>query len=573
MTPRTASSRAASVDRARTAFARVQGMQATEKYALSISFGRRLRGRKRFRLVGDRFSIAPALLAALLAGPVAAQDGAAPDAAVLFARNCAACHGADRLGGTGPALVPGSLGRIKGQDLAAIIAHGRVSTQMPGFAGTLSADEIAGLAAYVATPLAEVPVWGAAEIAASRRMNPDYRPAVRPVFAADPLNLFLVVETGDHHVSVLDGDAFEPIARFPTPYAVHGGPKFSADGRFVFIMSRDGWVQKYDLWSLQEVGRVRAGVNSRNIAISKDGAWLAVANYLPRTLTILSTDDLSVARIFRVAARDGTPSRVSAVYQAPTRDSFVLALKDVPEIWEIATDPDAAPVHEGFVHSYEKGMVEALPSAEGLFALRRIEVAEPIDDFFFDPSYSNLIGATRDGARGVVVNLDVRREIAGLPLPGMPHLGSGVTWERQGRRVMATPHLGESRISVIALDDWSLVREIETAGPGFFLRGHENSPYLWADVFFGPNRDKMHVIDRETLEIVRTLQPVPGATVAHAEFDRDGRHVLVSVWEDDGAVIVYDAATLEEVKRLPMKKPSGKYNVWNKITFSEGTSH
>ena len=83
----------------------------------------------------------------------------------------------------------------------------------------------------------------------------------------------------------------------------------------------------------------------------------------------------------------------------------------------------------------------------------------------------------------------------------------------------------------------------------------------------------MHVIDKQTLEIVRTLRPAPGATVAHVEFDRDGRHALVSVWEDDGAVIVYDAATLEEVKRLPMRKPSGKYNVWNKITFEDGTSH
>ena len=33
-------------------------------------------------------------------------------------------------------------------------------------------------------------------------------------------------------------------------------------------------------------------------------------------------------------------------------------------------------------------------------------MAEPIDDFFFDPSYRNLIGATRDGSRGVVVNLE-----------------------------------------------------------------------------------------------------------------------------------------------------------------------
>jgi len=27
------------------------------------------------------------------------------------------------------------------------------------------------------------------------------------------------------------------------------------------------------------------------------------------------------------------------------------------------------------------------------------------------------------------------------------------------------------------------------------------------------------------------------------------------------------------VKRLPMKKPSGKYNVYNKVTRSSGTSH
>jgi hypothetical protein len=41
----------------------------------------------------------------------------------------------------------------------------------------------------------------------------------------------------------------------------------------------------------------------------------------------------------------------------------------------------------------------------------------------------------------------------------------------------------------------------------------------------------------------------------------------------DGALMVFDAQTLEEVKRLPMRKPSGKYNVWNKTRYSEGTSH
>ncbi len=41
----------------------------------------------------------------------------------------------------------------------------------------------------------------------------------------------------------------------------------------------------------------------------------------------------------------------------------------------------------------------------------------------------------------------------------------------------------------------------------------------------------------------------------------------------EGAIVVYDANTLGEIKRIPMKKPSGKYNVYNKITQSAGTSH
>jgi hypothetical protein len=123
------------------------------------------------------------------------------------------------------------------------------------------------------------------------------------------------------------------------------------------------------------------------------------------------------------------------------------------------------------------------------------------------------------------------------------------------------------------MKSWEPVKRIETAGPGFFLRGHENSPYVWADVFTGPNKDTVHVIDRESLEIVKTLKPEPGRTAGHVEFTRDGRYALLSIWEMDGAVIVYDARTLEPVKRIPMKKPVGKYNVWNKIARSEGTSH
>lgn len=511
------------------------------------------------------------LLTCVLGLPARAQAQAEP--AALYAEHCAACHGADRLGGQGPALLPESLGRLTKTRAAGVIANGRVATQMPGFGHTLSQGEIEALASFISTPLATAQSWGESEIAASRVVHAEVATIDGPSYSADPLNLFVVVESGDHHVTILDGDRFEPLARFQSRFALHGGPKFTPDGRFVFFMSRDGWVTKFDLWTLTTLVEVRAGINSRNIAISRDGKHLAVANYLPHSVVILSTADFSVEKILPAQDRRGRSSRVSAVYQAPPRNSFIVALKDVPEVWEVAADPHAPPVYSGLVHTHEKGMVEALPSSQGLFALRRIEVPEPLDDFFFDPPYRNLIGSARDGKAAIVVNLTVGRDIKKLELPGLPHLGSGIAWNWSGRNVMATPHLRESRIAVLDMENWSIVKTIETIGPGFFMRSHDDSPYAWTDAMLGARKDTMTIIDKRTLEIARTVTPRPGKTAAHVEFDRSGRHALISIWEMDGEIIVYDAKTFAEVKRLPMSKPSGKYNVWNKITFSSGTSH
>lgn len=520
--------------------------------------------------VRSRLAFLAALALLLLPGVAAAEEAPA-----LYAAHCASCHGAERLGGQGPVLLAESLGRLRPAQAGKVIAEGRPATQMPGFAEALSSAEIEALVRFIYQPPASPPRWEAADIAASRAtlVDPASLPA-RPVFDADPMNLFLVVETGDHHATVLDGDRFVPLARFATRPTLHGGPKFSSDGRFAYLMSRDGWVQKFDMYSLQVVAEVRAGINSRNIALSSDGRFVAVANYLPNTLALLDAADLTLRRVIVAEALRGrTPSRVSAVYDARPRHSFIVAMKDIAEIWEVSYDDDAAPVYPGFVHSYERGMLEGLGAEAGLFARRRIAVDEPLDDFMFDPPYTNLLGSTRDGGRTVVVNLTVGRPIATVPLDGLPHLGSGITWMHDGRRVMATPHLNRAQISVIDMQDWRVVATIPTGGPGFFMRSHAATSYAWTDGMLGPARDTLTIIDKRTLQVARTLTPSPGRTAAHVEFTRDGRFALVSIWEDDGALVVYDAATFQEVARLPMRRPSGKYNVGNKTGLEEGTSH
>lgn len=499
--------------------------------------------------------------------PVWAEDNSAIQ---LYAQYCAVCHGVDRLGGTGPPLLPENLKRVNQKQAFDIIKTGRAATQMPGFEKSFTDDQIEALIDLIYTPLAAMPLWDKQQIQASRIQHPIKSKSNTPRYRADPLNLFLVVETGDHHVTVLDGDRMQPIHRFKSRHALHGGPKYTSDGRYVFFASRDGWVSKFDMHSLETIVEVRVGINTRNIAVSSDGRYVIAGNYLPHTLVILNAVDLSLEKIIPVRNSSGQSSRVSAVYDARPRKSFIVALKDLPEVWEIPYDENAEPVYPGLVHDYR--YQEAIPLA-GPFPVRRIRLNDYLDDFFFDEDYQHLIGAARNGKNGQVVNLIAGRKIADIDLPGMPHLGSGIIWEYQGRKVMATPNLKKGEVTVIDMKTWKVIKRIQTLGPGFFMRSHENTEFAWVDVFFGPNNDVMHVINKNTLEIEKTLRPEPGKTSAHIEFTRDGKYALLSLWEIDGAVIVYDANELREIKRLPMKKPSGKYNVYNKITLSAGTSH
>jgi mono/diheme cytochrome c family protein/DNA-binding beta-propeller fold protein YncE len=477
-----------------------------------------------------------------------------------YQQHCASCHGANRAGLMGPALLPENLARLRKPAALDVVNNGRVATQMPAFKDVLSADELQQVVEYIYSTPEIMPSWNDDMIRASRKTLTTEKLSSEPIFDADLENVFVVVESGDHHVTILDGDKFEVITRFKSHFALHGGPKFTRDGHFVYFASRDGWVSKYDLYNLRYVSEVRVGINTRNIAVSDGGEYVIAANYWPHSLVVLDGQDLSLIKTIDAVSLEGESSRVSAVYHARSRQSFVAALKDVPELWEIPYD-----------------LTQPSPPT----APKRIVMNAILDDFFFSPDYEKVMGATRpldsgtsgNIGTGQVIDLTLGRKVADLDLPGMPHLGSGISWQYQDRMIMASPNLRDAEVSIIDLENWETIKRIETKGPGFFMRSHEKTPYAWVDVFFGPHKDKIHIIDKSTLEIVRTLQPEPGKTVAHVEFTKDGRYALVSVIETDGALIVYDAQTFEEVTRLPMSRPVGKYNVYNKTHLSTGTSH
>ena len=83
-----------------------------------------------------------------------------PTAGTLYQQHCASCHGAERLGAMGPALLPENLKRLKKKQAKQVINNGRAATQMPAFADTLNEAQVDALVELIYTPLDTLPVWG-----------------------------------------------------------------------------------------------------------------------------------------------------------------------------------------------------------------------------------------------------------------------------------------------------------------------------------------------------------------------------------------------------------------------------
>ena len=415
---------------------------------------------------------------------------------------------------------------------------------------------------------ATAPRWSEADIRASRIETAGAAtPPHRPPGTANPLSLFVVVESDAAHVSLIDGDRFDVIHRWQSRPALHVAPRFSPDGRFAYFGTRDGWITRFDFWNQAPVAEVRAGLGLGSLAISRDGRWLMAVGSLSRTLLLFDAS-LNLVKTWAVGNRDGTAgSRVAAIVDAGPRRSFVVALRDLPELWEISYDPKAEDFYDGLVHDYRMG--EGLPT-RGFLNPRRTALSEALDSLFVHPWTTEIAGvapAQDGGAVLHLVNLDVRRRIASLPLAGAPRPGKATAFDRHGTRLLAVPNRERAAIDMVDLRTWTLVKTIDLPHPVSFIRSHDTGPYLWADAgAAATSGESLTAIDALSLEVVTALAE-PGRSLAHVAYSNDGRHMLASTRDTDRALIVLDARSFRAVKRLPVRQPAAIsiYNVGEQI--------
>lgn len=122
---------------------------------------------------------------------------------------------------------------------------------------------------------------------------------------------------------------------------------------------------------------------------------------------ILDRTTQKTLRVLRLQNKQEKVSRLSTVLHHEQRQSFILVLPDIAELWELSYDPKAEPVYQGWVHDYQMG--EGIADTQ-LFAPRKTLLSTTLDCFILDPQRPYIAGADQHG-KFQIINLDIRRQI------------------------------------------------------------------------------------------------------------------------------------------------------------------
>lgn len=359
-----------------------------------------------------------------------------------------------------------------------------------------------------------------------------------------PRELIVIVEKDTENLLFVDGTTHVPVGRIHKVGFQPHTSVFSSDARFMYIISRDGWLTKIDLSTLQSIKNVRVGENSRGTGLTTNDKYIAIGNYDPGNLVILETQTLETVKTIplteTVNGKEIT-SRAGAVVE--NENSIIVALKDATSVWVIDTDQPDFPITHKF-----SGIGNNIPA---------------LHDAFLTPNGKYYVVASQGSKTAWILDLTTMKPLAEIQTGEVPHTGPGATWNN----FLYIPSLGEGNITVVDTTTWKTIKRIPTGGPGLFVRSYNknpNYPYIWADTAFGDHKDEIYVIDGKSNEIIKTLTPLPGEDSWHPEFTYDGKFVYV-VSKSGNQIIVYDAYTFEVIKRIPSDTPSAVSNVGIRI--------
>ncbi len=406
---------------------------------------------------------------------------------------------------------------------------------------------------FAASSIRDSTKWGIAEIRTSLK-NLDNTKLFfkKPQSQIDFSNLYLIIEADKLSVSIINIKQGRIIHHFVSTHTLQDDSKFSPNRHFVYLTSSDGWISKFDMLSLKVVSTVRVGIQTRNLAVSADGRYLVAANEEPKSLVILNASNLEPIKLIEIPSLNGKSSRVGSIFTAEKRQSFIVALKDHDEVWEILYQDDPLPVYNGLMHDYRLG--EGLAKHQGSFPIRQIKVNDCtdncLDNLVFFPSSDSLI--IHNGKQLQILQMDARRKIAEMDLADRPNLGVSIFWSENNIPFLATTNLNKSGINIIDMNARKMIKSIKTDGPVFMLKEFKNSNYILAGVNVSPNKDVIQVIDKDSLITEQILEPSSGNRIVDVKFDEESDRIILITGNNNREIVVYEMKTMSEIKRIPI---------------------
>ena len=350
-------------------------------------------------------------------------------------------------------------------------------------------------------------------------------------------DLGLIIERDVGRVQVVDTSARIVLASISGLGDLsHASVVFSRDGRYAYVFGRDGGLTKVDLLKRAIEKRIMQAGNSIGGAISQNGRYVAAQNYTPGGVKVFDAATLQLLADIPASYGDGKLSKVVGLVDAPG-NQFVFSLFDAGEIWVAdMTDPAQPKIkkftagkqpYDGLITPDGRHYIAGLFGEDGLALL---DLRHP-----------------EKGVRRILNGYGQGEEK--LPVYKMPHLRG---WAVAGTQAYL-PAIGHHELLVVDTQTWQEVGRIPVAGQPVFAIARPDGRQVWVNFAF-PDNGQVQVVDTETQQIVKTLQP--GRAVLHMEFTPRGEEVWVSS-RDDNRVTIYDTQTLQTITEFKASAPSG----------------
>jgi len=333
----------------------------------------------------------------------------------------------------------------------------------------------------------------------------------------------------------------EPLAG--PPLALRFGP----DGRNIYGAIEEGIATKIDLPTRRVAATARLAGRPVDLAVSGDGRYVMAAIAEPPMLAILNAADLSEAHVAPIRIENGRRSAPLAVLAVPARSSFMVSLRDIPEVWEISHAD--RPPYRGWVHDFRD---DGPPSAVPRFPIRRIPASGGFAGFMISASGDQAVGWDAASKTLRFLDLYIGRIHASLSL-GEPLSVDGAA--KIGPALLALPLAERAELALVSAETAGVAARhpvhVSNAKILGTARDHEALVY---------GSDRIDFVDTSSGRVLRSARPWPGQAISAAFLDDRGGRLWLAYREAD-SILMLDFPALETRNKIPFAAPAALHGI------------